>query len=230
MIHVAALLLSLPWTGAAAAEGVEPRGAYVEARTAAVFAGACHFGGQATTQGRGALLAWHFDGGSHHGVELAGVDVVAVLSAGENLADAAAKRRSWIYVSNADGSAARDAAVDWLRANRSELFGSVQSVRAVSLALAIEGERYSVRSDAGFALEGATLLDRACCRMPFNVWYRPFVALDQPIVGHNDEFRVSDRAVDERWSRPDENAAFVGAFGERAAARGGERAAARGKD
>lgn len=220
MIHVAAFLLSLPLTGAGSAPDVEPRGAYVEARTAAVFAGACHFGGQATTQGRGALLAWQFEGGSHGGAELAGVDVVAVLSATENLADAGVKRRSWIYVSSTDDSAARQAAVDWLRANQSELFGAVQSVRAVSLGLAIVGERYSVRSEAGFALAGATLPDRACCRMPFNVWYRPFVALENAIVGHNEEFRVSDRAVDERWSRPDENATFIGRFGERAAAHG----------
>ncbi len=212
MIHVAALVLSLPFS-AGAVRDVEPRGAYVEARTAAVFAGACHFGGQATTQGRGALLAWHFDGGAHQGVELAGVNVIAVLSAADNLADAGVKRRSWIYVSDAAQPKARDAAVDWLRTNRSELFGAVESVRAVPLAVSIEAERYAVRSDVGFALKGATLPDRACCSMPFNVWYRPFVALEKAIVGHNDEFRVNDRTVGERWSRPDENAAFTGRFG-----------------
>jgi hypothetical protein len=224
MIHVAALVLCFPFAGGAggaagATEVTEPHGAYVEARTAAVFAGACHFGGQATTQGRAALLAWQFDGGVHRGVELAGVNVVAVLSATENLADAGVKRRSWIYVSDTALPKTRDAAVEWLRENRAELFGAVQSVRAVPLAVSIEADRYAVRSAVGFTLQGATLPDRACCRMPFSVWYRPFVALEKAIVGHNDEFRVNDRTIDERWSRPDENAAFTGRFGERAALR-----------
>ena len=34
-------------------------GDYVEARTASVFAGACHYNGELTTTGREAELAWH---------------------------------------------------------------------------------------------------------------------------------------------------------------------------
>jgi hypothetical protein len=209
MIHLAAIALSLPLAAAPS----EPRGRYVEARTAAVFAGACHYGGQATTQGRGALLAWHFEGGSHQGVDLSGVDLAVVLSAQTNLADAGVKRHSWIYVSDASSPKVRDAAVDWLRTREPALLGTVERVSAVPLSLSIGAERYALRSEAGFALKGALLPDRACCSMPFNVWYRPFVALVGALVGHNDEFRVEDRAVGDRWSRPDENAAFTGRFG-----------------
>ena len=34
------------------------------------------------------------------------------------------------------------------------------------LAVSIDAERYAVRSAVGFALQGATLPDRACCSMP----------------------------------------------------------------
>ncbi len=215
MMSLAAIALSLPLAAAPA----EPRGRYVEARTAAVFAGACHYGGQATTQGRGALLAWRFEGGSHRGVDVTGVDLAVVLSAPSNLAETGAKRRSWIYVGDASSPAARDAAVDWLRTKEPALLGTVERVTAVPLTLSIDAERYALRSEAGFSLAGAALPDRACCSMPFNVWYRPFVAIDGALVGHNDEFKVDDRAVGDRWSRPDENAAFVGRFGRSARAR-----------
>ena len=54
----------------------EVRGAFVEARTASVFAGACHYGAEATTGGREAVVAWRFDSGSHLGVNLAGVEII----------------------------------------------------------------------------------------------------------------------------------------------------------
>lgn len=219
MSYLASLLLSLPLSAASPSAPVAPHGRYVEARTATVFAGACHFGAQATTQGRGALLAWHFEGGAERGVDLAGADVVVALSAAQNLADPGAERRSWIYVSDRCAPAVREAAVAWLREKNAPLLGAVQSVRAVPLSLAIDAERYAVRSPAAFELHGAALPDRACCSMPFNVWYRPFVELEGALVGFNQEFRLSDRAPDERWSRPDENAAFIGRFGASAPAR-----------
>jgi hypothetical protein len=58
----------------AEADGV--RGVYVEARTASVFAGACHYNGELTTAGREAVLAWSVKEGSWGGVQLAGVRAV----------------------------------------------------------------------------------------------------------------------------------------------------------
>src|ERR671928_228601 len=63
------------------AEGDGVRGVYVEARTASVFAGACHYNGELTTAGREAVLAWNVKGGSWGGVDLAGVRAVADVEA-----------------------------------------------------------------------------------------------------------------------------------------------------
>jgi hypothetical protein len=35
-------------------------GDYIEARTAAVFAGACHYNGELVTTGHDAIMAWNF--------------------------------------------------------------------------------------------------------------------------------------------------------------------------
>src|SRR6185295_2466072 len=76
----------------------EISGRYVEARTASVFAGACHYGGERTTAGREALLAWSIDAGSFGGVDLSGTCVAALVSDETNLDDAPSARRSVVYV------------------------------------------------------------------------------------------------------------------------------------
>lgn len=216
-MHLSSLWLGVALLSSSAAPSA-PHGRYVEARTATVFAGACHFGAQATTQGRGALLAWHIDAGAYDGIDLTNADIAVVLAASENLADAGVARRSWIYVSDRATPGVQRAALAWLRAQYTGVLGDVVGVYSVPLALALEPERYRVQSAGRFELAGELLPNRACCSMPFNVWYRPFVALDDPVVGCDREFRVSDPALRERWSRPDENAAFVGRFGSSGAA------------
>src|SRR5215213_10396972 len=92
----------------AGADGV--RGVYVEARTASVFAGACHYNGELTTAGREAVLAWSVREGSWGGISLAGVRAVAVVGSEANLNDPAAARRSELIV-DSDASAAQAAAL-----------------------------------------------------------------------------------------------------------------------
>ena len=60
-------------------------GDYVEARTASVFCGACHYNGELMALGQDALLAWNFDGGIYHGVSLKGVRAFAAVTGNENL-------------------------------------------------------------------------------------------------------------------------------------------------
>lgn len=191
---------------------VAPCGRYVEARTASVFAGACHFGGEATTTGREALLAWRFDGGEHAGVALAGVDAAVVIVGEANLAEAGAARRSVVYVSDRATAAQASAVRALLTRELGAQLGELVATERVPLVVAFEAETYSVVSAGHFALRGELLPDRACCRMPFQVWYAPFAPVAQPVVGANAEFRCVDARLDREWSRPDENASFAGAF------------------
>jgi hypothetical protein len=76
------------------AENVSLRGDYVEVRTASVFAGACHYNGEVVTTGRDAMMAWNVTSGKWQGVDLAGVRVLAIVSADANLGEANAARQS----------------------------------------------------------------------------------------------------------------------------------------
>src|SRR5258705_8553418 len=88
IVVVSALVLS------SQAENISIRGDYVEVRTASVFAGACHYNGEVTTTGRDAMMAWNVTSGKWQGVDLTGLRPMAIVSAGANLSDNRAPRRS----------------------------------------------------------------------------------------------------------------------------------------
>lgn len=190
-----------------------PRGRYVEARTASVFAGACHYGSERMLDGREALLAWQFEAGSMGGVECAGLALAIAIADDENLADGGAARRSVVYVAAAATAEQRAALVTWLCREHAALVGDVRALRVVDLALHIDDEAFALRAPGVFTLAGDGLADRACCKMPFQVWYAPLVALEDPLVGHELEFALREPALERTWSRPGENAAFFGRFG-----------------
>ena len=191
-----------------------PNVRWVEARTASLLAGACHYGAEATTSGREALIAWHVESGVHAGVDLSGVDLAAVIAAEKNLADPRAARASVLYVSDRASAEQRVAAEALARRDLADVLGRVVEVAVVPLSVAFEGERYRVDGGALFGLEGALLADRACCKMPAALWYRPLAPMAKPIVGSNEVFRYADARLGRAWERHDENAAFAEARAE----------------
>lgn len=190
-------------------------GTYVEARTASVYAGACHYNDEFVGAGRDALCAWRIESGSYGGVDLAGVSIAAVITADANLDERTAARRSVIHVDAALDGTRVAAAVRWLATTRADVLGTVVALRVAPLSITTAGESYAVSSPGSFELVGATMPDRACCAMPQNVWYAPFDRLDRPLVGLDQRFDVRAPELDRAWSRPGENAAFTGRFGDR---------------
>jgi hypothetical protein len=157
------------------------------------------------------LLAWHFDSGVADGLELAGVDAVAVVRADENL-KLAGERSSIVYVSSDLDEQERDVLRSVLERHARGALGDVREVRAADVAVDIAGERYSVRIDGVAELTGALDADRACCRMPQEVWYEPLAPIDGRVVGTSTTFAFHDPSFGPSWTRHDANDAFVGTF------------------
>src|SRR6476660_7095283 len=88
------MLLLLTSTGPFVSQAPSGRikGEYVEARTASVFAGACHYNGELVTTGRDAVMAWSFTAGTFNGVDLAGAKAMAAVTSDANLSQDAAKK------------------------------------------------------------------------------------------------------------------------------------------
>lgn len=190
-----------------------PAGEYVEARTAAVYAGACHFNGEYTTQGRRAVLGWSIERGVEAGVDLAGVRIVALVESTENLVEAGVPHVSTVHVS-ATGDRAT-AALGWLLREHGAFLGEVRATHeGVGLSVDVAGERFTLALPDRVELAGDAMADRACCKMPFNVWYDPFQDLSARLVGRADVFRVDDDELGVKLSRPDDNNVFFGRFGD----------------
>lgn len=188
------------------------RGRCVEARTASVFAGACHYGSEATTSGREAILALRFESGTFHGVDLSGVELAAAVAGDANLAEPSTARRSILYASDSADPIAVQAAEDLVCERFGKVLGTVAKRSTVALRVRFDGDRYRVEGGELFEIEGALLPDRACCKMPFQVWYRPFLPLEGSVVGCDAVFRYRDARLGPTWERFEENAAFAGAF------------------
>jgi hypothetical protein len=217
-----ALTLTLTLTSSAgpgSGKDLAACGRYVEARTASVFAGACHYNGEFTTRGRSAVLAWSFEEGSWQGESLVGVRIAAAVAGRENLAQADSEtgvRRSVIYLADDVPLERAQAALALIRQRHASALGVVIAVERVPLTLAFRGDQYDLAIPEVLELRGEVMPDRACCKMPLNVWYDPFVTLDRRLVGCSELFvvhaPVTRHTGGARFTSYGANDAFTGRF------------------
>jgi hypothetical protein len=188
------------------------KGDYVEARTASVFAGACHYNGEVVTTGRDAVMAWKINSGTWKGTSLAGVQAVAILTADSNLGDEKTARRAEIIVDDAATEAQAAALVEALKTKYSAVLGELKSVRRAPLSFKHEARSYHVEAAGTAALSIEAMPNDECCKMPNLIWYAPLVPLVGRKVGYTAKALVIDSQVGEKWERGGENSAFYGDF------------------
>jgi hypothetical protein len=194
------------------AADIEPSGTYIEARSASVFAGACHYNSELVTAGREALLAWRFEAGRVAGTDLAGVEVLAAVASSENLAQGAT-RRSVLYVDASVSEEQREVVREWVEGRCGTELGEVIAVESLPVDEAFDGERYSARAGEVLELSGALLPDRECCKMPYDVWYEPFTPIEGRIVGNSERFAWNETRLARGFELRERNDTFVGRFG-----------------
>lgn len=194
------------------AETASVRGDYVEVRTASVFAGACHYNGELTTTGRDALMAWNVKSGVWQGVDLTGVRAVAIVSAGENLADKNAARQAEIVIGENASDAQSRAMLEGLKSRYAVSLGKIISVRRGPLSFEHQSQAYSVTAGNLASITIEAMPDDLCCKMPQLVWYNPLVPLENRKVGYTTKALYAGGDVGEPWQRSGENSAFYGSF------------------
>lgn len=182
----------------------------VEVRNASVFAGACHYNGELTTQGGEALLAIAVKSGASDGVDLSGVCAAALVSSEKNLKFTGAPRRSIVYVDAGASEAQRTAIVALLRERSHGELGEILAIEATGVRVASQGESFDVEVADRMQLRGMPLPDRDCCKMPNQVWYEPLVPLKDRVVGFTQSWSVKEPRLGLTFERADENSAFVG--------------------
>jgi hypothetical protein len=201
-------------SGAVRAENktAQLQGDYIEARSASVYAGPCHYSNEAVTDGRSATAAWRFTDGTWKGVSLKGLSAVAVISAKANLAEDIKTRRSVLYL-DSRATPQQTAAMRSLFSEKyGAMLGQVVATRAASTQVSNDGLDYRVR------VEGVARLDvnrYPCthCTQDAQIWYQPLAPTQNIIVGKTTRTAFNDKALGLSWDDKQEaNSAFVGTF------------------
>jgi len=187
------------------------KGDYVEARTASVFAGACHYNGELVTTGHEAIAAWSFDSGSVDGVSLSGVRAAAAISSDDNLGQAKARKTELVVNSSASDAQVK-AVADLLKQKCGQTLGEIVSVRRGPVAFTHESNEYRVTANHFAALSVQPMANGECCKQPNLVWYTPLSPIEGRKVGFTESAAYSAGTVGDAWERSAENSAFYGAF------------------
>lgn len=201
---------AVPGSGAATTGSQKVTGDYVEARTASVFAGACHYNGELVTTGQEAIAAWDVTSGYWKGANLSGVKAMAAVGSDNNLGEPG-ERRSELVIDSAVSDTQAAAFTDMLRTECGKQMGSIISVRRGPVTFVHEGG-YKVKSEGLGAMTVKPMPDAACCKQPNLVWYSPLAPIEGRKVGYTVEANYSSEKVGDRWQRGDENSAFYGTF------------------
>lgn len=215
------LMLTLALTAAVAASNAQTlgksgkdtlKGDYLEARTASVFAGPCHYNGELTTTGREAEMAWHIQEGAWKGTSLSGLSALASIVSDANLQDETAARRATLYIDSKATPAQFEALSAALQARYGNAFGKVVAVKRAPISFAHTGETYRVEAKGVTKLSVEAMPNHECCKQPSLVWYKPLIELKDRRVGYTRESGIQDNTLGVTWTKNDQNTAFYGTF------------------
>jgi hypothetical protein len=209
-----ALLAALA-AGHLGARGGSINGAYVEARTAEVFAGGCIMNGEAATTGREALLAWKVDRGSFDGVALNGLAVVAAVAGDVNLGvrefgGDTPRTRAAVFVDERATPAQRVALVSMVKHLSNGIVGTVVELTPTTIQFVDEGEAIRVSAKSlRLSVDKEMKHDPTCGGKQ---WFHPLSAVDGAAMGTTAENAFSGAALGTRWSDPNKRSSFFGTF------------------
>ena len=208
---VLAAMVAIPLS----AGGGSIKGAYVEARTAEVFAGGCIINGEAATTGREALLAWKVDRGSFEGVSLNGLAVVAAVAGDVNLSireigGDSAETRTALFVDERATPAQRAALVAMARRLSNGVIDRVVELTPAPIQFVEDGGAYRVSTKAlRLTVEKELKHDATCGGKQ---WFHPLSAVEDAAMGTTAENAFSGTTLGTKWSDPNKRSAFFGTF------------------
>ncbi len=186
-------------------------GDYIEARTASVFCGACHYNGELMTTGNDALLAWNFSGGTYHGVSLKGLRAMAAITCAENLSLHDTGHKTQLIIDTAATSEQAAAVTALLQEKCGTELGQIVQTTRAPISFTHNETGYIASSDSIAQLTVSYRTDNGCCVMPGLVWYTPISPIDHRMVGFT-ESATYNGPITDRWNRSGEDSAFYGAI------------------
>ena len=188
------------------------QGEYIEARSASVYVGACHYGSEYVEGGKEATLVWNIRKGIWNDVQLDGLTVVAVVRAKDNLAIDTKTRKSVVYVDSEATPKQQAAISDMLSKKQVDILGTVVTTQTAAIDYIKDGTKYDV--SVGKVLQlSANRYPCEHCTQPHQIWYQPLIEVQNPIVGKSEIYRYKDIHLPVNWQQGEAtNNVFVGSF------------------
>lgn len=212
ILVLSTLILMAIASFAIATDTADIQGEYIEARSASVYVGACHFGAEYVEGGKEATMVWNIHQGNWNGVSLDGLTVVAVVSAKENLAVDFETRKSVLYIDTKTTPEQQVALKDLLATKRTKELGTIVATQTAPINFSKKDTKYNVEVGKVLTLT-ANRYPCVHCTQPHQIWYKPLIALDNPIVGKSEVYRYKDSYLTVNWQQGDAlNNVFVGSF------------------
>ena len=205
-----ALGAMLATTGGAWAQG-EVTGFYAEARSLAIYAGACHYNGEVTTAGAEAILAWKIRDGAEGGVDLKGLSAVAVIEGTGNLSDGTQSRKSVLYVDSRATKAQREAFTTLVTRNAGKTLGTLTAVKGATIVFDRDGQATQVSIGKDVTLSG---LAYPCehCKMESQIWYSPLTPGVNAMVGQGLSTGYTEKSLGVSWQHEPVDNVYLGTF------------------
>ncbi len=188
------------------------KGEYLEARSASVYVGACHFGAEYVEGGKEATLVWNIHQGNWNNVTLDGLTVVAVISAKDNLAIDMKTRKSVLYVDINASPEQQAALTNLLNTKHADVLGNVVATKIAPILYSKKGTKYDVKVAKVLTLS-VNRYPCAKCTQPHQIWYETLTEVKDAIVGKSEVYQYKDAYLPVNWQQGDAaNNVFVGSF------------------
>lgn len=177
------LTVALCAVAAFADSKAQVKGDYLEIRSASILAGPCHSQGEYGLAGREGTLVWHVREGAWKGTSLKDLTIAAVVVADQPLALDTKTRRSVLYV-DAKGTAAQRAALaEMVTTKYGAALGKVVATKSSPVVYKNDGLDYKVTVGDVATISVNRYPCNHCTEKPYEIWYKPFINVNDAIVG-----------------------------------------------
>jgi len=198
--------------------GAVIEGNYVEVRSCDVFTAACFANSEVGLTGEEAILAWDVKKGTHRGVNLEGLKVVAVIRASGTLGDTSATvypARSILFVDSKADAAQSDALVEFAKDAAGQLLANVIRIEKSDITMSFDPNRAgfaTLRAGDAVAIETRALMHSDMHCGNDEAYYAPLTDVDNTVVAFTERDMFSKHGLGVTWDESGRRSAWLATF------------------
>lgn len=195
-------------------------GEYLESRTCDVYTGPCFANGEMTVCGREAVMAWKIDNGSFDGVNLAGLQVAAAITANDTLGLGGTFKvaphpiKGIVYVDEKATSVQQAALVGFVKSATAALKFEVLKVQAVPMSFTADHVTGKGKFRAGEValIETRGMEKGDCICSNEQVFYPPLVKVENSQPAFTTKTSFSGAGLNSKWQLVNRRSGFMATF------------------